>query len=162
MGIIDKVRRNFASDDTRGPSAGTVSSFCTDLHSVNPLARAIDQCRIISQVTRLKCGLYGSLAATGKGHMTPQAVMMGLESSDPETVEYAQGTSLSGLRHRAADIVCLLLLTCNSPHTIGSRYEDILIQKKLQLGGTRQINFDMDRDMLWRNEPLPAHPNGMR
>lgn len=32
----------------------------------------------------------------------------------------------------------------------------------MQLGGTNTIKYDMDRDMLWRNEPLPTHPNGMR
>ncbi|KAK4048039.1 hypothetical protein OIV83_005073 [Microbotryomycetes sp. JL201] len=67
---------------------------------------------ILDKVRKLKVGLFGSLAATGKGHMTPQAVMMGLEGNDPETIE--------------------------------------------------QIKYDMDRDMLWTNEPLPTHPNGLR
>ena len=42
---------------------------------------------ILDKVHKLKIGLYGSLAATGKGHMTPEAIMMGLEGSDPETIE---------------------------------------------------------------------------
>lgn len=42
---------------------------------------------ILEKVRKLKIGLYGSLAATGKGHLTPEAIMMGLEGSDPETIE---------------------------------------------------------------------------
>lgn len=36
---------------------------------------------ILEKVHKLKIGLYGSLAATGKGHMTPQAVVLGLEGA---------------------------------------------------------------------------------
>ncbi|GJN89357.1 hypothetical protein Rhopal_002337-T1 [Rhodotorula paludigena] len=68
---------------------------------------------ILDKVHKLKIGLYGSLAATGKGHMTPQAVVLGLEG-------------------------------------------------RLQLNGTHTINYSHDRDMLWRMDPLPTHPNGMR
>lgn len=66
---------------------------------------------LLDRVRKLKITLHGSLAATGKGHMTPQvhlarfriqlttlhieheplvnaqAVMMGFEGSDPETIE---------------------------------------------------------------------------
>jgi len=47
--------------------------------------------------------------------------------------------------------------------TIPSRYTDILQTKKLMLGGTHRIHYDMDRDMLWRYDiVLDTHPNGMR
>ncbi|BGP55479.1 hypothetical protein JCM8202v2_003083 [Rhodotorula sphaerocarpa] len=90
---------------------------------------------ILHKVHKLKIGLYGSLAATGKGHMTPEAIMMGLEGSDPETIEAS---------------------------TIGSRYQAILTTGRLQLNGQRTVAYSHDKDMLWRMEPLPAHPNGMR
>ncbi|KAK4049106.1 hypothetical protein OIO90_005576 [Microbotryomycetes sp. JL221] len=90
---------------------------------------------ILNKVRKLKVGLFGSLAATGKGHMTPQAVMMGLEGSDPETID---------------------------PFTINTRYDTILSEKVLTLGGQHKIRYDMDRDMIWTNEPLPTHPNGLR
>lgn len=61
--------------------------------------------------------------------------MMGLEGSDPETIE------------------------CT---TINSRYDTIVSLKRLELGGKKVIKYDMDRDMIWRVEPLPTHPNGMR
>ena len=30
----------------------------------------------------------------------------------------------------------------------------------LNLAGKHRIHYDMDRDMLWRMEQLPTHPNG--
>ncbi|KAJ3874592.1 serine dehydratase alpha chain-domain-containing protein [Lentinula edodes] len=69
-------------------------------------------------------------------HHTPQAILLGLEGSDPETI---------------------------IPTTIESRYNNILANKVLLLGGDHLIHYDMDRDMLWRwDQVLPTHPNGMR
>ncbi|KAG8682881.1 hypothetical protein FRC09_016462, partial [Ceratobasidium sp. 395] len=76
------------------------------------------------------------LAATGKGHMTPQALLMGFEGSDPESIDTG---------------------------AINSRYDAILQNKTLNLGGVRRIKYDMDKDMLWRwDQVLKTHPNGMR
>lgn len=114
-----------SSSHTVGPMrAGKI--FITDLQEL----------ALLDRVQTLKIVLYGSLAATGKGHHTPQAILLGLEGSDPETID------------------------CG---TIPSRYEAILTNKSLHLGGNRRIHFDMDRDMLWRwDEVLKTHPNGMR
>lgn len=114
-----------SSSHTVGPMrAGKI--FITDLQELG----------LLDRVQTLKIVLYGSLAATGKGHHTPQAILLGLEGSDPETID------------------------CG---TIPSRYEAILTNKSLHLGGDRRIHFDMDRDMLWRwDEVLKTHPNGMR
>ena len=47
--------------------------------------------------------------------------------------------------------------------TIPSRYQAILDNKHLVLGGKHDIHYDMDRDMLWRwDQVLKTHPNGMR
>lgn len=43
---------------------------------------------------------------------------------------------------------------------ISSRFNFIKDQKLLNLAGKHRIHYDMDRDMLWRMEPLPTHPNG--
>ncbi|TKA51692.1 hypothetical protein B0A53_05397 [Rhodotorula sp. CCFEE 5036] len=110
-------------------------------HTVGPMRAAkifvsdLQDLGILDKVHKLKIGLYGSLAATGKGHMTPEAIMMGLEGSDPETIEAS---------------------------TIGSRYNSILETGRLELDGRHSIAYSHDRDMLWRMDPLPAHPNGMR
>ncbi|KAG0709224.1 serine dehydratase alpha chain-domain-containing protein [Suillus ampliporus] len=114
-----------SSSHTVGPMrAGKI--FITDLQEL----------QMLEKVTTVKIVLYGSLAATGKGHHTPQAILLGLEGSDPETIDTG---------------------------TISSRYEAILANKTLHLGGKRRIHFDMDRDMLWRwDQVLKTHPNGMR
>ncbi|KAJ3821872.1 serine dehydratase beta chain-domain-containing protein [Lentinula raphanica] len=114
-----------SSSHTVGPMrAGKI--FITDLKELN----------LLKKVYTVKINLYGSLAATGKGHHTPQAILLGLEGSDPETI---------------------------IPTTIESRYNNILTNKVLLLGGDHRIHYDMDRDMLWRwDQVLPTHPNGMR
>ena len=39
-----------------------------------------------AHIHSLKVSLHGSLAATGMGHMTPHATLLGLMGQDPETV----------------------------------------------------------------------------
>ncbi|KZV76009.1 L-serine ammonia-lyase [Peniophora sp. CONT] len=115
-----------SSSHTVGPMrAGRI--FITDLVELG----------LLDKVQSVKITLYGSLAATGKGrHHTPQAVLLGLEGSDPETIDTG---------------------------TIPSRYDAILSNKQLILGGHHRISYDHDRDMLWRwDHVLPTHPNGMR
>lgn len=69
-------------------------------------------------------------------HHTPQAILLGLEGSDPETIDTG---------------------------TIPTRYAAILENKSLTLGGKHRIVYDPERDMLWRwNQVLKTHPNGMR
>src|SRR4051794_33045745 len=41
---------------------------------------------LLSAVTRLKAELYGSLGATGKGHGSDKAVLLGLSGYEPDTV----------------------------------------------------------------------------
>ncbi|KAJ7453921.1 L-serine ammonia-lyase [Mycena galericulata] len=114
-----------SSSHTVGPMrAGKI--FCADLKEL----------ALLDKVQTVKITLYGSLAATGKGHHTPQAILLGLEGSDPETIDTG---------------------------TIPSRYETIVQGKSLLLAGYHRIKYDMDRDMLWRwDQVLKTHPNGMR
>ncbi|OCH91026.1 L-serine ammonia-lyase [Obba rivulosa] len=113
-----------SSSHTVGPMrAGKI--FITDLVELG----------LLEKVKTVKITLYGSLAATGIHH-TPQAILLGLEGSDPETIDTG---------------------------TIPSRYQAILDTKHLMLGGNHRITYDMDRDMLWRwDQVLKTHPNGMR
>ncbi|KZT70752.1 L-serine ammonia-lyase [Daedalea quercina L-15889] len=110
---------------------------------------------LLKKVKTVKITLYGSLAATGKGHVTrppsprhnpftipssrhhtPQAILLGLEGSDPETIDTG---------------------------TIPPRYANIVANKTLLLGGTHRITYEPERDMVWRwDEVLKTHPNGMR
>ncbi|PFH44913.1 hypothetical protein AMATHDRAFT_72137 [Amanita thiersii Skay4041] len=111
-------------------------------HTVGPMRAAnifitdLKELDLLEKIHTMKITLYGSLAATGKGHHTPQAILLGLEGSDPETVDTG---------------------------TVPSRYSAIVANKSLLLDGCHRIRFDMDRDMLWRwDQVLKTHPNGMR
>ncbi|KZT56801.1 L-serine ammonia-lyase [Calocera cornea HHB12733] len=96
----------------------------------------LEELGLLDKIKTVKVTLYGSLAATGKGHMTPQAILLGFEGEDPETIETS---------------------------TIPSRYASILETKSLTLGGRHRIRYDQDRDMLWHwDKVLRTHPNGMR
>ncbi|KAF9245270.1 serine dehydratase alpha chain-domain-containing protein [Melanogaster broomeanus] len=62
-------------------------------HTVGPMRAGkifiadLKELGLLDQVKMIKIVLYGSLAATGKGHHTPQAILLGLEGSDPETID---------------------------------------------------------------------------
>jgi L-serine dehydratase len=45
-------------------------------------------------VARVHCGLYGSLGATGKGHGSDKAVLLGLAGLEPDTVDVDQVPTL--------------------------------------------------------------------
>jgi L-serine dehydratase len=63
-------------------------------HTVGPMRAAkrfVDELPGLAAVTRLEVDLYGSLAATGRGHGTLGAVLLGLECQTPEDVDPAAG-----------------------------------------------------------------------
>ena len=88
----------------------------------------------ISQLTKIKIELYGSLSLTGKGHATDIAVVMGLCGNDPTTypVENIQG-----------------------------EIDSIKKMKKLPISGLQYVDFDWDKDIVFHQTFLPFHPNGM-
>lgn len=111
-------------------------------HTVGPMRAAhmftqslTDSDRILS-TARVKTELFGSLAATGIGHGTDTAVVMGLLGLEPETLDpdYAPEQA-----KQAAD------------------------SQRLSLAGEHPVDFSREQDVLLRlNESLPGHPNGMR
>jgi L-serine dehydratase len=79
--------------------------------------------------------MFGSLGATGKGHGTPKAVLLGLEGEEPETVDVAG---------------------------IAARVADIRDNHRLNLCGYHRINYNHSTDFfLHKRKSLPFHPNGM-
>ncbi len=90
---------------------------------------------IFEEVHRVKVDLYGSLSLTGKGHATDLAVMLGLTGADPE---YVPVESISGI------------------------IDSINLDKKLNLGGQRAIDFDIATDIVFNRDFLPFHANGFR
>ena len=90
---------------------------------------------LLSSVGRLKVSLYGSLGATGKGHGTGPAVMMGLEGERPDKID---------------------------PAVMPARLEQIRDRGNLLLAGQQAIEFRENTDLVYyRRKSLPEHPNGM-
>ncbi|KAI0383499.1 serine dehydratase alpha chain-domain-containing protein [Hypomontagnella monticulosa] len=120
-----------SSSHTVGPMrAGGI--FVTDLVEAG----------LLDKVHKIRISIYGSLALTGEGHMTPSALLLGLESADVESVDTSY---------------------------VPSRFAQIKKTKKLFLGhglpggNGREIDFDYERDFKWEwGKKLPLHSNGMR
>jgi len=94
----------------------------------------IDQ-QALGLVEQVKVLLYGSLAKTGKGHGTDIAILLGLSGDDPVTFDVNQ---------------------------IDSKIADITTRHQLNLGGSQQVDFVKDEDMIFLfNESLPFHPNAV-
>ncbi|WP_250009198.1 L-serine ammonia-lyase [Actinoplanes sp. M2I2] len=101
-------------------------------HTVGPMRAArMFSAGLDGRTALVRAELFGSLGATGHGHGTPKAVLLGLEGSDPETVDVATADA------RAAAI-----------HSRGP----------LTLPGGTDVEVDV---VLHRRRTLPGHPNGM-
>jgi L-serine dehydratase len=110
-------------------------------HTVGPMraarmfARRLRNEDLLGPVASLRAELYGSLGATGHGHGTPKAVLLGLEGDSPRTVDV---------------------------ETADERVERIRETGRLRLLGEHEIPFSFDDDLvLHRRKALPYHANGM-
>ncbi|BAN48894.1 L-serine ammonia-lyase [Metapseudomonas resinovorans] len=109
-------------------------------HTVGPMraaARFVEGLRresLLPDTQSLKVELYGSLGATGKGHGSDKAVLLGLEGEQPDTVDTERvDERLAGIRQRG----------------------------ELCLGGEKTIPFVEREHLAMIRKPLPYHPNGM-
>jgi len=110
-------------------------------HTVGPMRAAkrfadgLQAAGRLGDVHRVRAQLFGSLGATGHGHGSPKAVVLGLEGEDPATTD----------TDRAEE-----------------RIARIREAGTLLLAGTTPVRFDPDADLVMhRRKSLPAHPNGM-
>jgi L-serine dehydratase len=111
-------------------------------HTVGPMRAArmfvqrLDHDGLLERAIRVSCSLYGSLGATGKGHGSDKAVLLGLAGHEPDTVD--------------VDAIPRLLAQVRS-------------SGRLSLGGRHEIAFSERTDLKFhRRESLPFHANGMR
>jgi L-serine dehydratase len=109
-------------------------------HTVGPMKAALAFVEELgphsADVSAVDVTLYGSLAYTGRGHGTDNAVILGLAGEDPETID---------------------------PGAIGSLLQKIRVDKSLQMPGVGRVDFDPDRQLAFNfDEELPRHTNGMR
>ncbi|MDX3324272.1 MULTISPECIES: L-serine ammonia-lyase [Streptomyces] len=110
-------------------------------HTVGPMraarmfARRLKNEGLLVHTASIRAELYGSLGATGHGHGTPKAVLLGLEGESPRTVDV-----------EGAD----------------ARVEEIRTSGRISLLGVHEIPFDADEQLvLHRRKALPYHANGM-
>ncbi|NNB05972.1 L-serine ammonia-lyase [Pseudomonas fragi] len=88
----------------------------------------------LQRVRRIEVQLYGSLSATGIGHGSDSAVIMGLMGEWPDAID---------------------------PALIGPRIAELQHSETLLLDGYLPIPFVWAQDMRLIDENLPFHPNAM-
>jgi L-serine dehydratase len=111
-------------------------------HTVGPMkaaamfGRRLIKLDLLERTARIEARLYGSLGATGKGHGTDTAVMLGLEGSMPDSID---------------------------PDSIHARLKHIRDHASILVAGLHPVAFHERTDILFlRRETLPFHPNGVR
>ncbi len=109
-------------------------------HTVGPMraartfATGLADDGVLADVVTLKAELFGSLGATGHGHGSGPAVLLGLEGEQPETVD---------------------------TDAVADRVARIRATGRLTLLGRHEIDFGEEALVLHRRRSLPFHPNGM-
>lgn len=88
----------------------------------------------LNHTSRVQVDLYGSLSLTGKGHHTDKAVILGLLGNRPDTIKM---TSAKALLQQAMN------------------------EQQLLLAGRQTIAFQYQGDILFHDDSLPLHENGM-
>ncbi|TCD20757.1 L-serine ammonia-lyase [Pseudomonas sp. IC_126] len=109
-------------------------------HTVGPMSAAarfaagLKQDGLLDATERVRVELYGSLGATGKGHGSDKAVILGLEGEQPEQVDTTR---------------------------IPERLAAIRKNGTLRLLGEKPIRFVEKDHLAMIRKPLDFHPNGM-
>ena len=114
-----------SSSHTVGPMRAA-AAFVAELQKGGRLERAARVC----------CELMGSLGATGRGHATDSAVMLGLMGENPASVD-------------TAGVPALL--------------SEVAAVKRLMLAGLKSIEFDYERDIVFLPETVARfHTNALQ
>ncbi|SHF79470.1 L-serine ammonia-lyase [Vibrio gazogenes] len=109
-------------------------------HTVGPMraaslfAEVLVSQQLLASIERVEIKLYGSLSATGVGHGTDKAAVMGLMGYQPDTVD---------------------------PAAIESAIKATIETGTLRLAKQKTISFDWHTDLQFIDEALPYHPNAM-
>lgn len=110
-------------------------------HTTGPMLAArdfvlrIEEKQRIEQVQEITITLHGSLAATGIGHSTDKALLLGLLGYCPESI---------------------------NPYEIETHLSEIESSKTLKLLGKHSIDFKKNEHMFFKaREALKFHPNGL-
>lgn len=111
-------------------------------HTVGPMLIAkrfvelIKEQNHFSYLDRIKVELFGSLGATGIGHHSNSAVLLGLMGNEPKTVD---------------------------TNTIQEKIDEIKNSSLLKLFNEKEITFSYKEDLiLYQNKTLAFHPNAIK
>src|SRR3990167_4187871 len=109
-------------------------------HTVGPMraaarfAEGLRRDDLLASTESVKVELYGSLGATGKGHGSDKAVLLGMQGEQPDSVDIA---------------------------SIAGRLATLRETGELQLLGEKTIRFIEKEHLAMIRKPLEFHPNGM-
>ena len=110
-------------------------------HTVGPMvaasrfAKTLETGDVLTTVATIKVELFGSLGATGHGHGSDKAVLLGLEGDSPDSIDVT---------------------------TVAARLAAIREQHQLNILGSHRIPFvEADHLIMHKRKSLPFHPNGM-
>jgi L-serine dehydratase len=109
-------------------------------HTVGPMkaarsfALALSDGGALDVAQELRVALYGSLAATGRGHGTDGAIILGLCGEAPDAVE---------------------------PDTVASLLAAVRARGALSLLGRHEVGYREAEHLARVNQPLRFHPNGL-
>jgi len=110
-------------------------------HTVGPMRAArtfalgLEKGGLFERTATVKAELFGSLGATGRGHGSDKAVILGLLGETPDGVDVDR---------------------------VGELIDAVRSTGRLCLLGYRDIAFAMPSSLLFLRRSLPQHPNGMR
>ena len=111
-------------------------------HTVGPMRAArqfaarLSEANLLERVARITVMLYGSLGATGKGHGSDKAVLLGLSGFEPDSIDV---DAIAGLIER------------------------IRASGEISLFGRQALPFNEKADLVFNHkDTLPLHSNGMR
>ncbi|GLH67102.1 L-serine ammonia-lyase [Geothrix edaphica] len=110
-------------------------------HTVGPMraarsfAFALEAAGLLEATAAVRAELFGSLGATGKGHGSDKAVILGLLGETPEGVDV---------------------------EAVEGRLAQIRGSERLRLLGRREVVFREADHLLMLRKSLPFHPNGLR
>ncbi|AEF24102.1 MULTISPECIES: L-serine ammonia-lyase [Pseudomonas] len=110
-------------------------------HTVGPMraaalfTHALENQGHMPNVVRVVAELYGSLGATGKGHGSDKAVLLGLSGYEPDTVDVEQ---------------------------VPGYIDAIRTDKRITLAGGHAVAFNEKTDLKMIRKALPLHANGLR
>jgi L-serine dehydratase len=105
------------------------------MRAARMFALSLRESGLLDQAAAIRAELFGSLGATGRGHGSDRAVILGLMGETPEDVDI---------------------------ESIPRRTAEVLRTGRLMVLGAHEVAFKAGEHLRFLRQSLPYHPNGMR